>query len=79
MWYLRRLKNPKNRYQTIEEMYNDLSSVLVTSRLNEEKHTRISDTTQTVPIDKKEIKINSKKKLIKRYSANDANSYYQSS
>ena len=53
MWYLRRLKNPKDRYQTIEEMYNDLSSVLVTSRLNEEKHTRISDTTQTVPIDKK--------------------------
>ena len=49
-------KNPKDRYQTIEEMYNDLSSVLVTSRLNEEKHTRISDTTQTVPIDKKEIK-----------------------
>lgn len=56
MWYLRRLKKPKDRYQTIEEMYNDLSSVLVTSRLNEEKHTRISDTTQTVPIDKKEIK-----------------------
>lgn len=49
-------KNPKDRYQTIEEMYNDLSSALVTSRLNEEKHTRISDTTQTVPIDKKEIK-----------------------
>ena len=36
MWYLRRLKKPKDRYQTIEEMYNDLSSVLVTSRLNEE-------------------------------------------
>ena len=55
-------KNPKDRYQTIEEMYNDLSSVLVTSRLNEEKHTRISDTTQTVPIDKKEIKNKTEKK-----------------
>ena len=57
MWYLRRLKKPKDRYQTIEEMYNDLSSVLVTSRLNEEKHTRISDTTQTVPIDKNKNKL----------------------
>ena len=53
MWYLRRLKTLKIVIKTIEEMYNDLSSVLVTSRLNEEKHTRISDTTQTVPIDKK--------------------------
>ena len=50
---LKATENPKDRYQTIEEMYNDLSSVLVTSRLNEEKHTRISDTTQTVSIDKK--------------------------
>ena len=63
---LKATEKSKDRYQTIEEMYNDLSSVLVTSRLNEEKHTRISDTTQTVPIDKKEIKINSKKKLIKK-------------
>ena len=53
MWYLRRLKNPKDRYQTIEEMYNDLSSVLVTSRLNEEKHTRISDTTKQYPLIKR--------------------------
>ncbi|BGE82629.1 Stk1 family PASTA domain-containing Ser/Thr kinase [Staphylococcus petrasii] len=49
-------KNPEHRYQSIRDMREDLSSVLVSSRINEEKHTLESDEKKTVPIDKNEIK-----------------------
>ncbi|MCJ1662292.1 Stk1 family PASTA domain-containing Ser/Thr kinase [Staphylococcus sp. NRL 16/872] len=49
-------KNPTHRYQSISEMREDLSSVLVSSRVNEKKHTLENDEKKTVPINKNEIK-----------------------
>ncbi|UDI78466.1 Stk1 family PASTA domain-containing Ser/Thr kinase [Staphylococcus taiwanensis] len=49
-------KDPDNRYQNVKEMKDDLSSVLASSRENEKKHSLENDETDTVSIDKNEIK-----------------------
>ena len=59
-------KDPSDRYQSVKEMREDLSSVLVSSRANEEKHSLERDETNTVSIDKNEIKNKIKKEHDKK-------------
>ena len=54
-------------------MKEDLSSVLVSSRANEKKHSIEEDETNTVSIDRQDIKSKIKKKMNKTNCTNDAN------
>lgn len=57
MSYLeQRRKKASDRYQSVKDMKEDLSSVLVSSRANEKKHSIEEDETNTVSIDRQDIK-----------------------
>ena len=49
-------KKASDRYQSVKDMKEDLSSVLVSSRANEKKHSIEEDETNTVSIDRQDIK-----------------------
>lgn len=49
-------KKATDRYQSVNDMKEDLSSVLVSSRANEKKHSIEEDDTNTVAIDRQDIR-----------------------
>src|SRR5699024_12698662 len=48
-------KDKKDRYQSVQEMQDDLSTVLTKERENESTYHSVDADTKTVPIDKEEI------------------------